>query len=170
MSDEQCRICLDNLRDGTEVYETKCHHKFHKGCLVDYCNNLHGEQYVNFSSINCPLCKTALNCRIDNGEDMFPEIIHKDNPVKPIVAQALDIIDPGEYEIIDSVDDIVIDLNLTPEEKEEVFQEILKRKNMKGGRRRRTAKRRTAKRRTSKRRTSKRTSRRRYSRRRYSRK
>jgi hypothetical protein len=136
-----CRICMDDLRNGTDVYETKCHHKFHKECLVDYCHNLHDEKYANFSSIKCPLCRTVLNCRIDNGDDMFPEIIHEDIPVKPIVVRALDIIDVDEYDLINNVDDISIDLNLTPEEKEEVFQEILRRKSLSGGKRRKHTKR-----------------------------
>ncbi len=84
------------------------------------------------------MCKTDLNCRIDNGEDMFPEIIHKKIPIKPIVVRALDIIDVDEYDFINSANDIVIDLKLTPEEKEEVFQEILRRKNMNGGKRKHT--------------------------------
>jgi hypothetical protein len=48
---------------------------------------------------------------------------------KTNVEKALDIIPEEEYELIESPDDIIIDLNLTEDEKASVF-EAIKKKNV----------------------------------------
>lgn len=145
MAQENCVICMEPLRNpDEEVYETKCGHKFHKNCLMGYCNYSHGEEYAIYSSIKCPLCNTDLNCRFDKGDDIFPEKIsnvNTTNIIKTNVEKALDIIPEDEYEMIVSPDDILIDINLTPSEKNEVYKEIEKRKYLnKGGKKRRIRK------------------------------
>jgi hypothetical protein len=140
MSEPMCAICRDNLRDtDMEVYQTKCGHKFHKDCLINYCNYLNNNEDVNFSSMPCPMCKTPLNCRIVNGEDIFPEVVASNNIVEnevlTNVQKALNIIPEDEYDIITGPDDIRIDeLSLSDEDKNDIFQEIERRKAV-GGRR-----------------------------------
>lgn len=82
MHEEICSICREPLRETDKVvYETKCHHKFHKDCLTSYCKYNNNNKYtdINFAFIECPLCKTKLNCRIDGGDDIFSEKKDKSN-------------------------------------------------------------------------------------------
>ena len=163
---ENCVICHEPLEQ--DVYITKCGHKYHGECITNYCKSVNHKSDMNFSFIECPLCKTVLNCRLHGGDDIFPyEEIEKENippNTSSIVDQALQIIDADEYELIESPDDIYVpELNLTNNDKELVFQKIQKLK--KGGTKRRNKryKRRTkrCKRRTKrcKRRTKRRTKR-----------
>jgi hypothetical protein len=46
--DNDCSICIDNLRKGNEVIKLKCNHIFHKECIKSYLLN-----YDN----KCPLCR-----------------------------------------------------------------------------------------------------------------
>jgi hypothetical protein len=149
-----CAICRESLEDPEqEIYETKCGHKFHKDCLISYCKNINKNEDVNFSFISCPLCNRQLNCRIEGGDDIFPEKIHsKENidtniyNVSPIdtigmpkiIQQALNIIPEEEYDMITTPDDIVLDnLDLTSTDKQKIFQLIdkyNKQKKQEGGR------------------------------------
>jgi hypothetical protein len=49
--DNDCSICIDNLRKGDEVIKLKCNHIFHKGCIKSYLMN-----YDN----KCPLCRVNI--------------------------------------------------------------------------------------------------------------
>jgi hypothetical protein len=137
MNEEECSICMEDLRDpDMEVYETRCGHKFHRQCLLNYCNISNPDRDLNHVGISCPLCNTGLNCRFNGGVDIFPErlnnnavTVHNEPPPTNIV-RALSVIPKGEYEIIDSVDDIDIPQlpNLTLEEKQLILAEILRRR------------------------------------------
>ena len=48
-SDEDCVICMDSMQSG-DVWELKCHHKFHKKC-VDMWLREHG---------TCPMCRAPI--------------------------------------------------------------------------------------------------------------
>jgi hypothetical protein len=142
MNEEKCSICLGDLRDpDMEVYETKCGHKFHKDCLLNYCTISNPDRDLNHVGISCPLCNTGLNCRFNGGVDIFPEILNNDNAntnnmethiVQPPsnFDRALSLIPKGEYELIDTVDDINIPQipNLTLEEKKLILAEILRKR------------------------------------------
>ena len=145
---EICSICMEPLREDVEnpdlqVYQTKCNHKFHKGCILNYCTIRNGKN-LQFSGIPCPLCKTPLNCNL-GGVDIFPE--KKEIPVqkKTLVDKALDIIPEEEYDIINSPEDIVLPESFFGTENKEqtlqqIFDEITKRKGQQGGKRRRKSK------------------------------
>ena len=45
--DEKCSICLEIFRDGMNIAELRCNHKFHENCINKWFD-------VNFT---CPLCK-----------------------------------------------------------------------------------------------------------------
>ena len=47
--DKICPICLDRIIYGNVT--TKCKHKFHKKCLLGWCNGL------SIDKQNCPICR-----------------------------------------------------------------------------------------------------------------
>jgi hypothetical protein len=57
--DGECSICLLPLTDNTngEIYETNCHHNFHRGCIERSCR----QQENNRQVCTCPNCRTPLN-------------------------------------------------------------------------------------------------------------
>jgi hypothetical protein len=140
MNEEKCSICLGDLRDpDMEVYETKCHHKFHRDCLLNYCTISNPDRDLNHVGISCPLCNTGLNCRFNGGVDIFPEILNTANAnnmeshiIQPPsnFVRALSLIPKDEYELIDTIDDINIPQlsNLTLEEKQLILNEILRKR------------------------------------------
>jgi hypothetical protein len=141
MNEEQCSICLGDLRDpDMEVYETKCGHKFHRDCLLNYCTISNSDRDLNHVGISCPLCNTGLNCRFNGGVDIFPEIINNNDNANNMethivqppsnIVRALSVIPEDEYEFIDTVDDINIPQlpNLTLEEKQLILAEILRKR------------------------------------------
>lgn len=107
--------------------------------------------------IQCPLCKTELDCK---SKDIFPAVLEdiEDERVasepemnRLNIQTALNRIDEEEYEYIHDIDDIIIpNLNLTKAEKEQVLIEIEKRKK-KGGRKTKRKKRKSRKSRRQKR-------------------
>jgi hypothetical protein len=172
MNKEQCSICLEDLRDPImEVYETKCGHKFHKDCLFNYCVSSNQDKDLNNVGISCPLCNTGLNCRFNGGIDIFPEILNNDiannmkahnAPLPSNIVRALSLIPTEEYELIDTVDDINIPQlpNLTPQEKQLILDEILRRREAGegeeiGGRKRKSKRRNKSKKRKQSKRRNK---------------
>jgi hypothetical protein len=154
-----CTICRDNLHnndndnisDTLEVVQTKCGHKFHKDCLITYCKHENPMRDMNFSFIKCPLCNEILNCRMDGGDDIFPEPEEPEVVEEPDfddnIQKALDIIPEEEYDDIHTINDIFIpELNLTNEELKQILIEIQKRKKTGGRRKRFTKRKRTNKR------------------------
>lgn len=168
MNEEQCSICMEDLRDpDMEVYETKCGHKFHRQCLLNYCAISNKDRDLNHVGISCPLCNTGLNCRFNGGLDIFPERLNNNAiavhnaPPPSKVDRAINLIDEDEYELIDTIDDIIIPEipDLTLEEKQLILNEIIRKKQesekSKGGKRKSRRRKQTNKRRNSKRRNSK---------------
>ena len=49
--DNDCSICIDNLKKGNEIIKLGCNHIFHKKCIKSYLLN-----YDN----KCPLCRTII--------------------------------------------------------------------------------------------------------------
>lgn len=79
---DECSICFEELDENAKdnskiVFETKCHHRFHKGCLSKHCE----------SKSTCPLCRGDIkkDCMktkvLDNSEidAIVKEIISDDN-------------------------------------------------------------------------------------------
>jgi hypothetical protein len=59
--DNDCSICIDNLRKGNEVIKLKCNHIFHKECIKSYLMN-----YDN----KCPLCRKNILSKEDEANDV----------------------------------------------------------------------------------------------------
>ena len=63
--DNTCSICLDRITSGN--VKTKCRHKFHKQCLIGWCQQ-------NRDDTKCPICRGDINatCKkilpFDSGE------------------------------------------------------------------------------------------------------
>ena len=50
--DEDCAICDQTLKVG-EIFETNCHHNFHRACIEQWCNGK--------AVCPCPICRTSLD-------------------------------------------------------------------------------------------------------------
>lgn len=53
-----CPICYEKLNDdefNDKVYLTKCHHMYHKNCIIQWINS------NNTLSFNCPLCQELMH-------------------------------------------------------------------------------------------------------------
>lgn len=49
---QECAVCLCGMEDGCEVWELRCKHLFHKGCLDKWVKE--------YRRVTCPLCRSAL--------------------------------------------------------------------------------------------------------------
>jgi hypothetical protein len=55
-NNDDCTICLDNMKENDEYYDIKCKHIFHKDCLFTYLKN--------YNHI-CPVCRIEIgNARV----------------------------------------------------------------------------------------------------------
>ena len=82
---ETCPICSDNLFLGKPYYPIEinnCHHKFHKKCLLQWCNNYQKNTLV---SCSCPTCRqtfNSTNCLKDlnssNKQDLLKSLVNGD--------------------------------------------------------------------------------------------
>ena len=50
-SELKCTICMDYCKEGEEVCELKCGHKFHKDCIIPYLKDY---------NYKCPICRTEV--------------------------------------------------------------------------------------------------------------
>lgn len=50
--DNQCAVCLSEVKEGDEIGELRCCHVFHVGCLERWI--------VRFKQMTCPLCRGSL--------------------------------------------------------------------------------------------------------------
>lgn len=53
---ECCPICISDINYLESIYETQCHHKFHRKCFDNYILS----SIVRLSSITCPCCRQLL--------------------------------------------------------------------------------------------------------------
>ena len=51
-ADNQCAVCLCEVKEGDEIGELRCCHVFHAGCLERWI--------VEFKRMTCPLCRGTL--------------------------------------------------------------------------------------------------------------
>tara|TARA_Y100000589_G_C26806199_1_gene487847 strand:+ start:342 stop:593 length:252 start_codon:yes stop_codon:yes gene_type:complete len=49
--DYDCKVCLENIENGSIIYDLKCNHKIHKECL---------DNWLNLNKNTCPICKIKL--------------------------------------------------------------------------------------------------------------
>lgn len=144
----RCGICLkDLISSKQEIYDTKCGHKFHKNCLSRYCHRGNMSAKTNYISKRCP---TVLKCRLNDGEDMFPEVGKESASaasIRPVneshlvtrglsekIRKAINSISEDEYFMIETVDDIdFTNVMLTADEKQTVLDIILDYKRQEEG-------------------------------------
>jgi len=106
--------------------------------VIGYCNSAKSP-FRKKVMIQCPLCKTELDCK---SKDIFPSVIEDERVAsepdmnRRNIQTALNRIDEEEYEFIHDIDDIITpNLKLTKAEKEQVLIEIEKRKRKVDGKR-----------------------------------
>lgn len=62
--ENQCSICLENIKKEESYTTNSCGHIFHKGCLKEWINPRNSPCSANDSKIvkdTCPLCRTKVN-------------------------------------------------------------------------------------------------------------
>ena len=61
--ENQCSICLENIKKEDSYKSDSCGHIFHKNCLKQWINSSQSIDYDESKSVNqtCPLCRSKMN-------------------------------------------------------------------------------------------------------------
>ena len=69
----ECSVCLTAVE--VDLYQTYCHHDFHRACLQEWCSTMVDSDYVERPHSSCPICRTPISAEqrlsIFNGNDPF---------------------------------------------------------------------------------------------------
>lgn len=96
-----CPICHEKIEETDNIPILPCNHKFHKDCLVNYCN------HKNNHHVLCPLCRENIT-----------QSCNTINPITPFVNLHLDI---DAYELPYSRDEFA---NMSHEERRAASNEL----------------------------------------------